>query len=174
MRPSNSLESAILTSLAPGAYTVIVSGANNGTGIGLVEVFDLDATAPVSLSNISTRGLVGTGDSVMIGGFIINGPDNDTVVLRAVGPSLTNPPFSIANALQNPTLSLFNAQGQKTKFNDDWRSDQQAEIIATGLQPSNDAESAIVTTLPPGNYTAIVEGVNGTTGIALVEIYGLN
>ena len=110
----------------------------------------------------------------MIGVFIINGPDSDTVVLRAVGPSLTNPPFSIANALQNPTLSLFNAQGQKTKFNDDWRSDQQAEIIATGLQPSNDAESAIVTTLPPGNYTAIVEGVNGTTGIALVEIYGLN
>ena len=152
LRPTNSLESAILTSLAPGAYTAIVRGTNNGTGIGLVE----------------------TGDGVMIGGFIIKGPDNDKVVIRAIGPSLANPPINITNALQNPTLSLFDVNGTKIAFNDDWRSDQQADIIATGLQPSNDLESAIVITLTPGNYTAIVSGVNDTTGVALVEVYGLN
>jgi len=174
LRPTNSLESAILTSLAPGAYTAIVRGTNNGTGIGLVEIFDLDPTVPTKLSNISTRGLVETGDGVMIGGFIIKGPDNDKVVIRAIGPSLANPPINITNALQNPTLSLFDVNGTKIAFNDDWRSDQQADIIATGLQPSNDLESAIVITLTPGNYTAIVSGVNDTTGVALVEVYGLN
>jgi hypothetical protein len=94
--------------------------------------------------------------------------------VRAIGPSLANPPFSIANALQNPMVSLFDSNGNKFASNDDWRSDQQADIIATGLQPSNDAESAVVTTLIPGNYTAIVQGVNGTIGVALVEVYGLN
>jgi CSLREA domain-containing protein len=174
LRPSSGTESAILISLAPGTYTAIVSGANGGTGIGLIEVFDLDATAPSKLINISTRGLVETGDGVMIGGFIVKGPNSDAVVVRAIGPSLGSPPFNIANALQNPTLSLFNDQGARIQFNDDWRSDQQAEIITTGLQPSNDAESAIVTSLPPGNYTAIVNGANGTSGVALVEVYGLN
>ena len=143
-------------------------------GIGLVEIFDLDPTVPTKLSNSSTRGLVETGDGVMIGGFIIKGPDNDKVVIRAIGPSLANPPINITNALQNPTLSLFDVNGTKIAFNDDWRSDQQADIIATGLQPSNDLESAIVITLTPGNYTAIVSGVNDTTGVALVEVYGLN
>jgi hypothetical protein len=174
LRPSNSAESAILISLAPGAYTAIVRGANGGTGIGLVEVFDLDATVPSNLSNISTRGLVEAGDSVMIGGFIINGPISDKVVVRAIGPSLASPPFNLTNVLQNPTLSLFNDQGSRIQSNDDWRSDQEVEIIATGLEPSNDAESALVRTLTPGNYTAIVSGVTGATGIALVEVYGLN
>jgi hypothetical protein len=174
LRPSNGFESAILISLAPGTYTAIVSGANGGTGIGLIEVFDLDATVPTKLSNISTRGLVETGDNVMIGGFVVKGPDSDAVVVRAIGPSLASAPFNIANALQNPTLSLFNDQGVRIQFNDDWRNDQQADIIATGLQPSNDAESAIVTSLPPGNYTAIVNGANGSSGVALVEVYGLN
>jgi hypothetical protein len=174
LRPSSGLESAILVSLAPGAYTAIVRGANGGTGIGLVEVFDLDATVPSKLSNISTRGLVETGDSVMIGGFIVKGPDSETVVVRAIGPSLANPPFNLTNVLQNPTVSLFNDQGGVIQSNDDWQSDQRDEIAATGLQPSNTAESAIVRTLTPGNYTAIVTGVNGTTGIALVEVYGLN
>jgi hypothetical protein len=174
LRPSNGAESAILTSLAPGAYTAIVRGANGGIGIGLVEVFDLDATVPSKLSNISTRGLVETGDSVMIGGFIVKGPDSEKVVVRAIGPSLASPPFNLTNVLQNPTLSLFNDQGTRIQFNDDWRSDQETEIIATGLQPPNNSESALVRTLTPGNYTAIVQGVNGTTGIALVEVYGLN
>jgi hypothetical protein len=174
LRPSNGLESAILISLAPGAYTAIVSGVNGGTGIGLVEVFDLDSTAASKLINISTRGLVETGDSVMIGGFIIKGPDSDKVVVRAIGPSLASPPFSLTNVLQNPTLSLFDVNGMVFASNDDWRDTQEADIIATGLQPTNDAESAIVTTLVPGNYTAIVRGVGGTTGVALVEVYGLN
>jgi hypothetical protein len=174
LRPSNRSESAILISLAPGAYTAIVSGVNGGTGIGLVEVFDLDATVPSRLSNISTRGLVETGDSVMIGGFVVKGPDSETVVIRAIGPSLASPPFNLTNVLQNPTVSLFNDQGTRIQFNDDWQNDQKDEIIATGLQPSNTAESALVRTLAPGNYTAIVSGVNNATGLALVEVFGLN
>ncbi len=110
----------------------------------------------------------------MIGGFVVNGPNSGEVVVRAIGPSLSSPPFNIVNALQNPSLFLFDANGNMFASNDDWRSTQQDEIIATGLQPSNDAESAIVITLTPGNYTAIVRGVNGTVGVALVEVYGLN
>src|SRR5437868_8584340 len=139
LRPSNGSESAILISLAPGAYTAIVRGANAGTGIGLVDVFDLDPSAASKLGNISTRGLVETGDNVMIGGFIVKGPDSEKVVVRAIGPSLANPPFSLTNVLQNPAVSLFDANGMKFDSNDDWRSTQQAEIIATGLQPSNDS-----------------------------------
>jgi uncharacterized repeat protein (TIGR03803 family) len=174
LQPTDSAESAILISLPPGGYTAIVSGVNGGTGIALVEVFDLDSNAASRLINISTRGLVQTGDNVMIGGFIINGPNSGEVVVRAIGPSLSNPPFNIANALQNPSLFLFDANGNMFASNDDWRSDQRDEIIATGLQPPNDAESAIVITLTPGNYTAIVRGVNGTTGVGLVEVYGQN
>jgi hypothetical protein len=174
LRPGNGTESAILTSLPPGPYTAIVRGANDGTGIGLVEVFDLDPTAASKLSNISTRGLVKTGDGVLIGGFNVKGPDSEKVVIRAIGPSLADAPFNLTNVLQNPTVSLFNDQGSRIQFNDDWQSDQKDEIIATGLQPSNTAESALIRTLTPGNYTAIVNGVNGTTGIALVEVYGLN
>jgi CSLREA domain-containing protein len=174
LQPSNPLESAILISLAPGAYTAIVSGLNGGTGIGLVEVFDLDATVPSKLSNISTRELVETGDNVLIGGFIVKGPDSEPVVIRAIGPSLANPPINLTNVLQNPNLGLFNDQGSRIQFNDDWQSDQANDIIATGLQPSNPAESAIVRALTPGNYTAIVTGVNNTTGIALVEVYERN
>jgi hypothetical protein len=174
LRPTNGLESAILVSLAPGAYTAIVSGVNGGTGIGLVEIFDMDAGAQSKLSNISTRGLVGTGDGVMIGGFIVKGQDSEKVVVRAIGPTLANAPFNLTNVLQNPTLSLFDVNGMAFASNDDWRSTQEADITATGLQPPNDADSAIVTTLLPGNYTAIVSGVGGTAGLALVEVYGLN
>jgi hypothetical protein len=174
LQPTNGSESAILTFLAPGAYTAIVRGVNGGTGIGLVEAFDLDATVPSKLSNISTRGLVEIGDGVMIGGFIVKGSDSDKVVVRAIGPSLASPPFNLTNVLQNPTLSLFDANGMMFASNDDWRSTQEAAIIATGLQPTNDAESAIVTTLTPGNYTAIVRGAGGSTGVGLVEVYGLN
>ena len=174
LRPTNGLESAILISLPPGAYTAIVSGVGGGTGIGLVEVFDMDATVPSKLSNISTRGLVETGDNVLIGGLVVQGPESETVVVRAIGPSLADPPVSLTNVLQNPFLGLFNDQGSRIQFNDDWQSDQANDIIATGLQPSNPAESVIVRTLTPGNYTAIVTGVNNTTGIALVEVYERN
>src|SRR5207248_5000551 len=105
-------------------------------------------------------------------GFIVKGPDSETVVVRAIGPSLSN--VGLGNVLQNPNLGPFNDQGSRIQFNDDWQSDQANDIIASGLQPPNPAESAIVRTLAPGNYTAIVSGVGGATGIALVEVYGLN
>src|SRR5207249_8474826 len=121
------------------------------------------------LANISTRGFVETGDDVMIGGMIIAGSDPARVLLRALGPSLVN--FGVPNALQDPTLELHDSNGTLIASNDNWRSDQEAEIIATGIPPSNDLESAILGTFAPGNYTAIVRGVGNTTGIALVEAY---
>lgn len=167
--PTNALESAILVSLAPGSYTAIVRGGNNPTGIGLVEAYDLDPTVDSKLGNISTRGLVQTGNNVLIGGFIVAGEDEQRVIVRAIGPSLT-----VAGALSDPTLELRDGNGALISSNDDWRSTQQSEIVATGIPPANDAESAIVSTLTPGPYTAIVRGKNGTTGIALVEVYNLN
>jgi CSLREA domain-containing protein len=172
LAPSDNLESAILTSLNPGAYTAIVRGVNNGTGIALVEGFDLDRTVVSKLGNISTRALVQTGDNVMIGGLIITGPDSDKVIVRAIGPSLAQ--YGITNPLADPTLELHDGNGMVIAFDDNWKDSQQAEIQATGLAPSNDLESAIVATLAPGNYTAIVRGKNDTIGIALVEVFGLN
>jgi hypothetical protein len=170
--PANDLESALWGILDPGAYTVVVRGNNDATGIGLFEVYDLDPTVDSKLANISTRGFVETGDNVMIGGTIITGSAPTRVLLRAIGPSLTN--FGVPNALQDPTLELHDGNGALMASNDNWRSDQEAEIIATGIAPSNDLESAIVRNLMPGNYTAIVRGMNNTTGVALVEAYGLN
>jgi hypothetical protein len=171
--PSNDLESAIVATLAANssAYTAIVRGVNNGTGIGLVEAYDLDRTVDSKLANISTRGFVETGDNVMIGGLIVagQGPGFLKVIVRAIGPSLPVP-----GALADPTLELHDGNGAVIASNDNWRSDQEAEIIATTIPPSNDLESAIVRNLTPGNYTAIVRGVNNTTGVALVEAYGLN
>jgi hypothetical protein len=169
--PTNNLESAIVATLPANnsAYTAIVRGVNNGTGIGVVEAYDLNRTVDSKLGNISTRGLVQTGDNVMIGGFIVLGPDSQKVIVRAIGPSLP-----LAGNLSDPTLDLRDGNGALLRSNDNWRSDQEAEIIATTIPPSNDLESAIVQNLTPGNYTAIVRGVNGTTGVALVEAYGLN
>jgi hypothetical protein len=170
--PTNDLESAILMSLDPGAYTAIVRGVNDGTGIGLVEVYDLDRTVGSKLANISTRGFVQTGDNVMIGGFIILGPDNDTVIVRAIGPSLP-----VAGALADPTLELHDGNGALLQSNDNWVDSPDPDkqtIIDSTIPPTDDLESAIVATLPPGDYTAIVRGVNDTTGVALVEVYALN
>ncbi len=172
LAPTNDLESALWGVINPGAYTVVVRGKNDATGIGLFEVYDLDQTGDSKLANVSTRGFVGTGDNVMIGGTIIVGNDPARVLLRAIGPSLTN--FGVPSALQNPNLELHDGNGALIASNDNWRTDQEAEIIATGIPPSNNLESAIVRDLAPGNYTAIVRGVNGTTGIAVVEAYGLN
>ena len=172
LAPSNNLESAILMSLSPGNYTAIVLGVNNGTGIALVEGYDLDPAAASKLGNISTRALVQTGDNVMIGGFIITGSGQKSVIVRAIGPSLTQQ--GITNPLLDPTLELHNGNGAVIAFDDNWRDSQEAEIQATGLAPSDDRESAIVRTLAPGNYTAIVRGKNDTIGVALVEVYGLN
>ena len=171
--PTNDLESAIVRTLTPGSYTAILRGKGNTTGIGVVEAYDLDRAANSKLANISTRGFVETGDNVMIGGLIIGpaGGASVTVVVRAIGPSLSN--FGISGALQDPTLDLVNSDGVVIRSNNDWRDSQQSQIIATGLQPSDDRESALVETLAPGNYTAIVRGVGNTTGVALVEAYHL-
>ena len=171
LAPTNNLESAILTSLNPGAYTAIVRGVNNGTGVALVETYDLDLTAGSKLGNISTRALVQIGDNVMIGGFIITGSGQKNVIARAIGPSLAQ--HGITNPLLDPTLELHNGNGVLIASNDNWRASQQAEIQATGLAPTDDRESAIVRSLTPGNYTAIVRGKNSTIGVALVEVYAL-
>ncbi len=166
--PQNDKEAAILTSLAPGAYTAIVSGVSNGTGIALVEVYDLDRTVDSKLANISTRGLVQTGDNVLIGGFIVLGSEPQKVIVRAVGPSLP-----VLNKLSDPTLELHDPNGDLLAANDDWVSEYGTEILATKVAPTNDKESAIVATLLPGGYTAIVRGVNNGVGNAVVEVYNL-
>src|SRR5438874_11041470 len=158
LAPTNDFESAILQTLAPGAYTAIVRGKNGGTGVGLVEVYDADPSVNAELTNISTRGFVGTGDNVMIGGFIVGGGGSATVVVPAIGPSLSNPPFNLTGVLQDPTLSLFGANGVIIASNDNWKDTQQAELQATGLAPTDDHESAILVTLPAGSFTVIVRG----------------
>lgn len=171
LAPTNPKESAILTNpLQPGSYTAIMSGVSGGTGIGLVELYDADTNAPANVANISTRGNVGTSNNVLIGGFIIAQPTSRTVLVRALGPSLSGQ--GVTSPLQNPTLELRNGQGALLASNDDWKSSQQSQIQATGLAPSNDAESAILASnLVPGGYTAIVAGAGGTSGVALVEIF---
>lgn len=169
--PTNDLEAAVLTTLPANnsAYTVIVRGVNGGTGVGLVEVFDLDRGIDSRLANISTRGFIRTGDDVMIGGLIVTGQDSHKVIVRAIGPSLPVP-----GQLQDPTLELRNADGVLLQANDNWRTGgQEAEIIETTIPPTSDLESAIVRRLPPGNYTAIVSGVGDATGIGMVEVYDL-
>jgi hypothetical protein len=171
LAPPSNLESAILTTLAPGAYTGILRGNGNATGIGLVEVYDLQTSASSKLANLSTRGLVGSGQNVMIGGTIVTGSDAARVIFRAIGPSLVG--AGITNALNDPQLDLFDANGGRIASNNNWKDSQQAAITGTGLAPASEAESAIIVDLPPGSYTAIVSGVNGASGIALVEAYHL-
>jgi hypothetical protein len=171
--PTNDFESAIVAYLPANSssYTAVIRGANGGTGIGVVEVYDLDSSVDSKLANISTRGLVQTGDNVLIAGTIVTGQASQRVIIRAIGPSLP-----IAGRLENPALELINANGAQVAANDDWRTGgQEAAINATGVPPSNELESAIVYQLPSNNasYTAIVRGVGGTTGIAVIEVYAL-
>jgi hypothetical protein len=167
--PVNDLESAIVRSVPPGAYTGILRGVNGGTGIGLVEVYDLDLTVDSKLANISTRGLVQTNDNVMIGGFIVAGSAPQKVIVRAIGPSLP-----IEGNLADPSLELHDGNGALLETNDNWvESSNKQAIIDSTIPPINDAESAILRTVPPGNYTAIVRGAGNTTGIAVVEVYAL-
>lgn len=168
LAPSFTSEAAILITLQPGAYTAIVSGVNGATGVALVEVFEVDhPEAP--LVNIATRGQVLTGNDVMIGGFVVQGSGPQTVVIRARGPSLA--PFGIANPLANPVLQLFAGQTQVAS-NDNWQTTANAsQILASGFAPSSPLESAIMVTLNPGAYTAIVTGAAGGTGIGIVEVF---
>jgi hypothetical protein len=163
----------VLVNLAPGAYTAIVSGAGGGTGVALVAVYDLDPQPVSPLINISTRGLVLTGDEVMIGGFIVQGHDPKTVVVTATGPSLTA--FGITNPLANPTLTLVRSSDQAViATNDDWGSAANAaQVQAAGFAPSHPLESAIMMTLAPGAYTAIVSGAGGGTGVGIVAVYAV-
>ena len=167
--PGSPQEPAILTTLVPGSYTVIVSGVGNTTGVALVEVYDQDSGPGSLLANLSTRGDVGTGANVMIGGVIVT--DNKTFLVRALGPTLTQ--FGVANALADPALELRDAQGTLIDSNDNWQtSPQKTQIQGSGHAPPNPAEPAVYDTLPAGNYTAIVHGVGATpTGTALVEVY---
>ena len=169
--PTNDLESAIVANLSPGQYTTVIRGAEDATGIGVAEIYDLDSAGQLRLANISTRGFVDTGDNVMIGGIILLGQSSQRIVFRAIGPSLTG--FGVAGALQDPALSVVDGNGNVVRSNDNWRSDQEAELIATTIPPSHNAEAAVVVNLTPGNYTAIVSGIGNTTGIALVEVYNL-
>ncbi len=164
-------ESVILRSLpasTSGNYTVVLRSASGAPGVGLVEVYDLDRGDDSELVNISSRGFVQSDDNVMIGGVIVAGPTSRKIILRALGPSL---PLELR--LANPSLDLVDRNGAVVAKNDDWRTAQEAAIIATGVPPSNDLESAIVTKLRPGAYTAIVRGMGDGTGAALVEAYAL-
>jgi N-acetylneuraminic acid mutarotase len=181
--PGDGRESAIIADLLPGNYTAIVRGVSNTTGVGLVEVYDLSPNTPSLLGNISTRGFVQTDDKAMIGGFIVQGAQPKRVIIRAIGPELSAPPFNVPNALANPTLELHNGTGALIASNDNWMttviggiitSNQVGEIRTSGHAPTDGRESAIVADLSAGNYTAIVRGVNNATGVALVEVYDLH
>lgn len=171
--PPDRREAAIIRTLAPGPYTATVRGAGGTTGIALVEAYDVAPGADSQMANISTRGFVATGDKVMIGGFILGPQDrgNSAIVVRAIGPSLTSK--GVPGALQDPTLALHDQNGTLLVKNDNWKDAQRAEIEATGIPPSDVAESAIVRVLGSGSYTAIVRGKAKTTGVALVEVYNL-
>jgi hypothetical protein len=167
----NPKESGFVATLPPGAsYTAILAGKNGGTGVGLVEVYDVDQTADSKLVNLSTRGLVQTGENVLIAGTILSGQASQQVLLRGMGPSL-----NVAGQMADPTLELRNANGGLISANDNWRDNQEVGIFGTGLAPGNNSESAILVTLPADGaaYTAILRGKNNTTGVGLVEIYRL-
>ena len=168
--PRSDLESAVIAILPPGSYSAVLSGKNGGTGIGLVDVYELDATTSV-FQNLSTRGFVGTGDNVLIGGLIIGNGEQPVIVVRAIGPTLGS--FGITQPLQDPTLEVRDSNGGLISFDNDWQDNTPTAVKAALLQPQDNRESAVVLSLPAGNYTAIVRGKNGTTGVALVEAYRL-
>jgi len=167
--PSRAAEAAIVRTLAPGNYTAVVRGKNDSVGVGLVEVYDLAQGAQSELANISSRGFVDTGENVLIGGFIVSG--NARVVVRALGPSLADQ--GVAGVLADPALALVNANGMTVRANDNWKSGQPAELTAIGIAPTRDKEAALVQALAAGSYTAIVRGVNNSTGVGLVEVYNI-
>jgi hypothetical protein len=172
--PTDNVESAILATLTPGAYTAVVHGNGNTTGVGLIEIYDLNQAAASKLANLSTRAFVSTGDDIVIAGFLLS--DNvvtDRIVVRGIGPSLAPGIFPTNAVLADPTLELRDADGTLLIANNDWQDNpaQAAELIAAGLAPTNQLESGIAATLPPGLYTALLAGVSNGTGIGVVEIY---
>jgi hypothetical protein len=177
LAPASPNESAILTTVPSDPnnafYTAIVRGANNATGIGLVEVYDVDSGPGSTLLNISTRGRVDVDPNALIGGFILGGTESKRILVRAIGPSLAA--AGVPSPLSDPKLELRDSNGALLDSNDDWGlSPNQAEIQASGLAPTNPKESAVVRILSAAPYTAIVRGVNNTTGVGSVEVYQLN
>jgi len=171
--PSNPSESATLQTLAPGAYTVIVTGKDPTPGIGLVELYDVSPLSNSKLVNMSARGSVGTGDNVLISGFIVGDVESATVVVRALGPSLAS--HGVSGVLSDPTLTIYDANGTAIASNDNWQDNINAiDIQKNALAPPNASESALVLRLPAGSYTAIVRGANGGTGVGLAEVYNLS
>jgi acetyl esterase/lipase len=168
--PKNPSESFLTAILPAGGYTAVLSGAGGSSGIALFELYDLDP-ASARVSNISTRAEVGTAGDVMIGGFIIGGTDPTKVIVRTIGPSLSS--LGVSDVLQDPVLELRDNNGSLLFANDNWRTDQEQQIIDTTIPPSDDRESALVATLPPGDYTALAYGAAASTGIALIEVYDL-
>ena len=179
--PGDARESAIIADLPAGNYTAIVRGVNSTTGVALAEVYDLSSGTNSILGNISTRAFVQTGNNVMIGGFIVQGTTPKRLIIRAIGPDLTQ--YGVPSVLADPTLELHNGAGVLIASNDNWQhtiiggiitGDQVQDIVNSGYAPGNPSDSAIIAELPAGNYTAIVRGVNSTTGVALVEVYDLD
>jgi hypothetical protein len=170
LQPTKPAESLIAATLAPGSYTAVLRGVGGSSGVALCELYDLDP-ASSRIMNMSTRGKVGIGDEAMIGGFILGGSGPSKVIVRAIGPSLAA--SGVSGALSDPVLELRDSDGSLLFENDDWRSSQEQEILDSTIPPSNDKESAIVATLPPGSYTELVRGADNSTGVALVEVYNL-
>ncbi len=172
LAPSDDREAALLATLPPGNHTAILRGANNTTGVGLVEIYDLQADTS-ELGNLSVRADIQSGDNILIAGIIARAGDARDVLFRGIGPELQT--RGVANALQDPTMELFDVNGTLLASNDNWRQAPNAAAIeATGIAPADDREPAIMLRLSPGNYTSLVRGVNGTTGIGLAEAYKLN
>lgn len=169
--PNDSAEAALIADLNPGAYTAVVRGSDNGTGLGLAEIYDLSQAAPAAISNLSTRGVVQTGADVMIGGFIVGGSETSTIVVRALGPSLAA--AGATGVLLDPTLDLRDSNGALVASNDNWADTQQVDLEGSGLAPTDTREAAIQQALAPGGYTATVAGKGGGLGVGLIEVYRL-
>jgi hypothetical protein len=173
--PEGSADAVVLADLVAGAYTVQASGVDGLTGVALVELYDGDTASAAELTNLSNRGYVGTGGTIMIPGFVVSGNASKTVLIRVVGPTLAR--FGLGNLLEDPRLRVFSGNRQIAE-NDDWQASSAAALIESvaGVLGAFDLDdgskdAGVLLTLEPGAYTVQASGVDGTTGVALVEIY---
>jgi hypothetical protein len=173
---ANSKDAALLVTLQPGAYTALVSGVSRGTGVALAEVYEVDDSTTNRLINLSARAYVGTGSKILIGGIVVRGNAPKRFLLRGVGPGLSR--FGVVGLLADPKLSLMDRDGKAIAVNDDWYTNANAADIRAAMKSAgafdiggNTKDSALLVDLQPGTYTAIVEGVGNTSGVALVEVY---